>query len=94
MSSLKAAAPALAAALLFGTSTPLAKLLVGEVPPLLLAGLLYLGSGIGITHTTSMNTQTAGMAVNRTAWFTRTRARGAFVLTREKAASGAQLKRR
>ena len=42
------AAPALGAALLFGASTPLAKLLVGEVPPLLLAGLLYLGSGLGL----------------------------------------------
>ena len=43
-----AAAPALAAALLFGASTPLAKLLSGEVSPLLLAGLLYLGSGLGL----------------------------------------------
>ena len=42
------AAPALAAALLFGASTPLAKLLIGDVSPLLLAGLLYLGSGIGL----------------------------------------------
>jgi drug/metabolite transporter (DMT)-like permease len=39
---------ALAAALLFGASTPLAKLLVGAMPPLLLAGLLYLGSGVGL----------------------------------------------
>ena len=39
---------ALAAAALFGASTPFAKLLVGEVSPLLLAGLLYLGSGIGL----------------------------------------------
>lgn len=46
--SLRTATPALAAALLFGASTPLAKLLVGEVPALLLAGLLYLGSGIGL----------------------------------------------
>ncbi|MDO9071876.1 MAG: DMT family transporter [Rubrivivax sp.] len=45
---LHAALPALAAALLFGASTPLAKLLVGNVPPLLLAGLLYLGSGLGL----------------------------------------------
>ncbi len=43
-----AAAPALAAALLFGASTPLAKLLTGDIPPLLLAGLLYLGSGLGL----------------------------------------------
>jgi drug/metabolite transporter (DMT)-like permease len=34
---------------LFGASTPLAKLLVGDVSPLLLAGLLYLGSGLGLT---------------------------------------------
>jgi drug/metabolite transporter (DMT)-like permease len=46
--SLRSATPALAAALLFGASTPLAKLLVGDVTPLLLAGLLYLGSGLGL----------------------------------------------
>lgn len=39
---------ALVAAALFGASTPLAKLLVGAVPPILLAGLLYLGSGVGL----------------------------------------------
>ena len=39
---------ALVAALLFGASTPFAKVLVGEVPPLLLAGLLYAGSGLGL----------------------------------------------
>ena len=47
--SIRFAAPALAAALLFGASTPLAKLLIGDVAPLLLAGLLYLGSGTGLT---------------------------------------------
>ena len=47
--SVRTASPALAAALLFGASTPLAKLLVGDVPALLLAGLLYLGSGIGLS---------------------------------------------
>lgn len=36
------------AAALFGVSTPFAKQLLGEVPPILLAGLLYLGSGIGL----------------------------------------------
>ena len=41
-------AAALGAALLFGASTPLAKLLLGNVDPWLLAGLLYLGSGIGL----------------------------------------------
>jgi len=39
---------ALAAAALFGASTPFAKLLLGELPPLALAGLLYLGSGVGL----------------------------------------------
>ena len=45
---IQSAAPALAAALLFGASTPLAKLLGADLPPLLLAGLLYLGSGFGL----------------------------------------------
>ncbi|MFJ2362692.1 DMT family transporter [Pseudomonas sp. NPDC087697] len=40
---------ALSAAALFGASTPLAKLLGVDVSPVLLAGLLYLGSGIGLT---------------------------------------------
>ena len=40
---------ALASAALFGASTPLAKLLLcGGVDPWLLAGLLYLGSGLGL----------------------------------------------
>ncbi len=38
----------LASAVLFGASTPLAKLLLGSVDPWLLAGLLYLGSGLGL----------------------------------------------
>ncbi|MEN4919010.1 EamA family transporter [Achromobacter spanius] len=46
--SIRSAFPALAAALLFGASTPLAKTLVEGVAPLLLAGLLYLGSGLGL----------------------------------------------
>jgi drug/metabolite transporter (DMT)-like permease len=46
--SIRTASPALAAALLFGASTPLAKLLVDTTQPLLLAGLLYLGSGLGL----------------------------------------------
>jgi drug/metabolite transporter (DMT)-like permease len=40
---------ALSAALLFGAGTPLAKLLLNTVSPWLLAGLLYLGSGLGLT---------------------------------------------
>lgn len=39
---------ALAAALLFGASTPAAKLLSGQVHPQLLAGLLYFSSGLGL----------------------------------------------
>lgn len=46
--SVRSAAPALAAALLFGASTPLAKTLTGALSPILLAGLLYLGSGFGL----------------------------------------------
>ncbi len=40
---------ALGAALLFGAGTPLAKLLLNTVSPWLLAGLLYLGSGLGLS---------------------------------------------
>lgn len=41
---------AIASAALFGASTPFAKLLLGGgVSPWLLAGLLYLGSGLGLT---------------------------------------------
>jgi drug/metabolite transporter (DMT)-like permease len=39
---------ALLAAALFGVSTPFAKLLVRHTQPQLLAGLLYLGSGLGL----------------------------------------------
>src|SRR5215469_16737193 len=39
---------ALGSAFLFGASTPIAKLLLGITNPLLLAGLLYLGSGAGL----------------------------------------------
>lgn len=39
---------ALLAAFMFGASTPFAKALVGDVSPILLAGLLYLGSGLGL----------------------------------------------
>jgi drug/metabolite transporter (DMT)-like permease len=44
----RAVACALAAALLFGASTPAAKVLAGNLPPFLLAGLLYAGSGLGL----------------------------------------------
>lgn len=44
----KGPAFALVAAALFGLSTPLAKVLLGQLEPILLAALLYLGSGIGL----------------------------------------------
>ncbi len=48
LSSQRYAFLALAAAALFGASTPLAKLLLDDVSPAMLAGLLYLGSGLGL----------------------------------------------
>lgn len=39
---------ALVSAVLFGAGTPFAKLLLGDVSPWLLAGLLYTGSGLGL----------------------------------------------
>ncbi len=44
----RGALAALAAALLFGAGTPLAKLLLAQASPWLLAALLYLGSGLGL----------------------------------------------
>lgn len=40
---------ALGAAILFGASAPLSKLLLGSVDPWMLAGILYLGAGLGLT---------------------------------------------
>jgi drug/metabolite transporter (DMT)-like permease len=40
---------ALTSAVLFGLSTPIAKVLLGNTPPVLLAGLLYAGSGAGLS---------------------------------------------
>lgn len=42
-------AAALASALLFGVTTPVAKQLLTDSNPLLIAGLLYAGSGVGLT---------------------------------------------
>jgi drug/metabolite transporter (DMT)-like permease len=42
-------AAALVSALLFGVTTPIAKQLLKGAGPLLVAGLLYLGSGVGLT---------------------------------------------
>ena len=40
---------ALMAALFFGASAPISKLLLGDVPPVLMAAFLYIGSGTGIS---------------------------------------------
>ena len=48
MKSKHAVAAALMAAILFGLSTPAAKVLLTVADPWLTAGLLYLGSGIGL----------------------------------------------
>ena len=40
---------ALLAALFFGASAPISKLLLGNVPPVIMAAFLYLGSGAGIS---------------------------------------------
>lgn len=39
---------ALTAAALFGATTPIAKALLGPMPPFMVAGLFYLGSGVGL----------------------------------------------
>ena len=38
----------LGSALSFGISTPLAKVLIGQIQPVMLAGLMYLGGGLGL----------------------------------------------
>jgi drug/metabolite transporter (DMT)-like permease len=59
---------ALTAALLFGASTPFSKVLLGSNDPIVLAALLYLGSGVGLSlwwwarrSRTNRNTQEAGL---------------------------------
>ena len=59
---------ALLSAALFGASTPLAKLLLRDIDPLMLAGLLYLGSGAGL------------LTLHGALWFTRRGAHGEATL--------------
>ncbi|NDP41825.1 MAG: DMT family transporter [Aromatoleum sp.] len=61
---------ALAAAALFGASTPLAKSLVGDMHPLVLAGLLYAGSGCGLVFVLGLRRLRAGAGFT-VAWPTR-----------------------
>jgi len=53
---------ALLAAMLFGASTPLAKAISPHVDPVLMAGLLYLGSGLGLAAYAWLRTRSKGMA--------------------------------
>ena len=52
---------ALLAAVLFGVSTPLAKALSPRVDPVLMAGLLYRGSGLGLGAYTWLRSQHKGV---------------------------------
>lgn len=60
-------AAALAAALLFGAGTPLAKQLLLQVNPWLLAALLYLGSGLGLWLLRRIR-RSAPVHLSRTDW--------------------------
>lgn len=60
----------LGAAILFGASTPFAKLLVGNISPILLAGLLYFGSGIGLFIVRVLRDRGWSLTgLNNTEWF-------------------------
>jgi drug/metabolite transporter (DMT)-like permease len=59
---------ALLAAVLFGMSTPLAKALTGVASPLILAGLLYFGSGLGLFAWRAARHGSAAAPVTRTDW--------------------------
>lgn len=61
---------AMGAALLFGVGTPLAKLLLDTVSPWLLAGLLYLGSGLGLRlYRLMVNAPAIHLPRNERIWF-------------------------
>ena len=70
----KGPAYALLAAALFGASTPFAKLLLGQTQPILLAALLYLGSGLGLSAWLILRTfrrqrsREAGLKLNDLPW--------------------------
>ncbi len=60
-------AAALMAALLFGSGTPLAKQLLAQVHPWMLAALLYLGSGIGLWLSRGLR-RSAAVHLSRSDW--------------------------
>lgn len=62
---------AIMAALLFGASTPFAKLLINEASPMMLGGMLYLGSGLGLGVARLIRDRgwkSAGMATKEWPW--------------------------
>lgn len=71
---------ALGAALLFGAGTPLAKWLLDTVDPWLLAGLLYLGSGVGLTvYRCLCHAPAVSLPRNDLPWFAGTNLAGGIV---------------
>lgn len=71
---------ALASALLFGAGTPLAKSLLAGVDPWLLAGLLYLGSGFGLTlYRRLLRAPSVRLARNEWWWFAAAIASGGII---------------
>lgn len=58
----------LAAAALFGVSAPIAKQLLGTMSPQVLAGLLYLGAGVGLTGWRAIRPSTREADLQRRDW--------------------------
>ena len=72
---LSGAGAALVSALLFGITTPVAKQLLVGTSPLLIAGLLYAGSGLGLTLLTTVQERgrlAMGLARADWPWLART----------------------
>ena len=63
---------ALTAAALFGATTPIAKALLGPMPPFMVAGLFYLGSGVGLGAVllgrTLLRAQARGVGARECVW--------------------------
>jgi drug/metabolite transporter (DMT)-like permease len=59
---------AITAAILFGASTPLSKTLLGQTTPWMLAGLLYLGSGLGLLVIRSLKKPSTEAHLKRVDW--------------------------
>jgi drug/metabolite transporter (DMT)-like permease len=59
---------AITAAILFGASTPLSKALLGQTTPWMLAGLLYLGSGLGLFIIQSIKKSSTEANLQHTDW--------------------------